>query len=709
MVRCWQDSNRRVGTARRQTVGQFVAYTQTILRLAASCASVAMVLMAVAPRDTSAQAVAAPAATVSPAQRPEPIYWKQQLFLVPYQWSSAAAPASARLVTLYISRDHGASWQKISDGRPDLKAFNYRAEGDGEYWFTIRTLDNRGQLWPAGPYQPELRVIVDTTIPRIDELHARPTPDGAIEIQCRATDVNLDPASLRIEAQISGATAWQAVTLQPLPANAAASLGTAALPSVLAVPIRAIWQPPAGLRPSAIRATISDRAGNSTVYQCTVDSTPPVVGPLLSQPMPAAATQPLPTAGTPVGNVFAAPPLAPPASGVGWSAVSAPAAPTPAAAPINQTPPPTNQTWPAAAAKKPFQLWTGGAPTDDSQAAYANPPVVNTRSRVGANPIAGSVPNGDSSPRIPARFADATKASGNDNPSAAPRGAASPLFQPVEPFRQPSATSPTIASSGPSLVPIGTSTPTDTSPTANAGGAALGSNATPVTAATPTHRPKSPPLMVGSRTFSLEYDLEDSSRAGVARVELWGTRDGGQTWTRTAVDDDCRSPLTATVDDEGLYGFKILVQAANGASINPPRAGEEPELWVAVDLKRPIVEFTSIERGEGNLADQLILHWRAQDNNFEPRPISLSFSSRPGGPWSVIATNLENTGEYAWRVERFVPDKFYLQIEARDIAGNSAKLRTRDPVEFSALPTTGRLRSTAPADPTAAKTSDAYR
>jgi hypothetical protein len=209
----------------------------------------------------------------------------------------------------------------------------------------------------------------------------------------------------------------------------------------------------------------------------------------------------------------------------------------------------------------------------------------------------------------------------------------------------------------------------------------------------PTHQPSTPPKLVGSRTFALEYDLDGSGTGGVSKVELWGTRDGGQTWNRYAQDDDNRSPLVATVDNEGLYGFKIVAQSAGAGATDAPRPGEEPELWVAVDLKRPIVELTSIERGEGNLADHLMLHWRAQDNNLERRPISIYFSSRPGGPWSAIATNLEDTGHYAWRVERYVPSRIYLRIEARDTAGNLAAFQTREPVEVDSRQLTARLRT----------------
>ncbi len=101
-----------------------------------------------------------------------------------------------------------------------------------------------------------------------------------------------------------------------------------------------------------------------------------------------------------------------------------------------------------------------------------------------------------------------------------------------------------------------------------------------------------------------------------------------------------------------------------------------------------------IERGQGNVSDHLILRWRATDNNLEARPIGLFYSSRPTGPWSAIATNLENTGEYSWRVERFVPGRFFLRVEARDTAGNLAAFQTRDAVEFSSLQVAGRLNPT---------------
>jgi hypothetical protein len=224
----------------------------------------------------------------------------------------------------------------------------------------------------------------------------------------------------------------------------------------------------------------------------------------------------------------------------------------------------------------------------------------------------------------------------------------------------------------------------------------------------PLHAPTAQPKLVGSRTFALEYDVDNMGRWGVTNVELWGTRDGGRTWHSYARDDDQRSPLVATVDEQGLYGFRIVVQAA-GSVAETPKPGDEPELWVAVDLNRPIIELTAIERGAGNLADHLTFRWRAVDDNLEAQPISLFYSSRPAGPWSAIATNLENTGEYAWRVERHVPERFYLRIEARDIAGNLAAFQTREPIEFFPIAPSGQILDAESMGPTATGVEPSYR
>src|SRR5262245_1674108 len=256
-------SLRLVAGAKRATVTRLLGRALLAVALVAECAITAPGQFAPPPIPTAAPTQPQPVA----AALPEPIYWKQHLFLIPYQWGSAAEPGAARAVWLFVSKDRGASWQKISEAKPDVKAFNYRAEGDGEFWFCVRTFDKLGHSWPQGPYQPELRVIVDTTLPRVEMVGARLVENGVVDIQARANDANLDGSTWKFEWQADPMGPWQPVMLQ----NAGSNSQSCLVPAPSSI-FHSTWQPPAGARPVAIRGIIFDRAGNSATYQSRMEA-----------------------------------------------------------------------------------------------------------------------------------------------------------------------------------------------------------------------------------------------------------------------------------------------------------------------------------------------------------------------------------------------------------------------------------------------------
>lgn len=198
------------------------------------------------------------------------------------------------------------------------------------------------------------------------------------------------------------------------------------------------------------------------------------------------------------------------------------------------------------------------------------------------------------------------------------------------------------------------------------------------------------PSMVSTRTFELEYEVDAIGTSGIARVELWGTRDGGRNWASYAVDNDNRSPISVTVEGEGVYGFRIVVQSGNGLGGLPPRPGDAPEIWTAVDLTPPVAKITSADVGR-ELGD-IVIRWQAADELLERRPISLFYSDRPTGPWTPIAAGLDNSGGYAWRLDNGVPDRVYLRVEARDEAGNIGSFDTKDPLALERQRPQGRIR-----------------
>jgi hypothetical protein len=175
-----------------------------------------------------------------------------------------------------------------------------------------------------------------------------------------------------------------------------------------------------------------------------------------------------------------------------------------------------------------------------------------------------------------------------------------------------------------------------------------------------------PIRVVSSQEFAVEYELDPTTY--VSQVELWCSSDGGSTWTSIAVDDDTNSPMLATVSDEGIYGFRI--SATSGPGDQQPQSGQLPQFWVAVDLTRPLAKIVSAEMETGNLAGNLVIRWTAEDTNLQDRPVSILYQTSQDAPWSVVASDLENTGQYAWPVDSEVTGPILLRLEVRDKAGN---------------------------------------
>ena len=184
----------------------------------------------------------------------------------------------------------------------------------------------------------------------------------------------------------------------------------------------------------------------------------------------------------------------------------------------------------------------------------------------------------------------------------------------------------------------------------------------------------------------------------MATIELWGTEDDGATWRRFAIDNDRQSPIHVEAPGEGVFGFRLLVESVGGLPPERPRPGDRPEVTIRVDLTRPAAVLTRVEQGQGYLGDQLTIDWRVDERNPTERPIDLYYSNRPDGPWAPIATALKDTGRYSWRLQRHVPERLYVRIEARDDAGNVGSVVTPEPVALRLPKPSGALLGVRAAD-----------
>lgn len=212
----------------------------------------------------------------------------------------------------------------------------------------------------------------------------------------------------------------------------------------------------------------------------------------------------------------------------------------------------------------------------------------------------------------------------------------------------------------------------------------------------PTLADGEPIRMTAARHFYLDYDLEAVGPRGVQDIELWATRDAGRTWEKWGSDADKQSPFEVQVDQDGLYGFRIVVIAANGLASNPPHSGAPADLWVGVDNSPPVAEITAVIYGTGARVGELDIRWTCTDERLLERPITLSFSDSTTGPWTTIATGLPNSGQYFWRVDATVPQQVYLRLQVADEAGNGTEFTIREPINVAGIVPKGRIQSLSP-------------
>lgn len=190
------------------------------------------------------------------------------------------------------------------------------------------------------------------------------------------------------------------------------------------------------------------------------------------------------------------------------------------------------------------------------------------------------------------------------------------------------------------------------------------------------------PRLVNSHDFELDYDAETTGPVAATKVELWWTGDGGRTWCRFGLDDDSQSPMLVHVDRDGLYGVWLVMDRAAGVRGESPRPGEVPQAWVSVDTIAPQARLLTAELNGTESGTALTVRWEATDKALAERPISLLGSPSPQGPWTVLASEVENLGSHTCSLMEKVPRRLFLRLEVRDQAGNLQRIQPTEPVSL---------------------------
>jgi hypothetical protein len=184
--------------------------------------------------------------------------------------------------------------------------------------------------------------------------------------------------------------------------------------------------------------------------------------------------------------------------------------------------------------------------------------------------------------------------------------------------------------------------------------------------------------LVNTKRITLNFEITDVGPSGLGAVELWYTQDG-RDWKKYDAPTQAQA-YVVEVDEEGMYGFTLLAKSGTGQAKDPPTTGDQPQVWVIVDLTKPDVRVAEVVPSSVGGRKQVAIRWNASDKNLGRQPITLSWAEKEDGPWQPIAASQENTGSYLWQVPPGTPPRFLVRVEASDLAGNVGRAQTARPV-----------------------------
>jgi hypothetical protein len=691
-------------------------------------------------------------------------------------------------VQLYVSTDQGKSWRFYGRQSTDKTNFPFEADGDGDYWFAIKTLNRNRQLIPEGKPSPDLIIQVDSALP---ELIFDVQADAAGRIECRwkADDKNLKADSVKIEYQPIGAAPddWKSV-----PVKLTGMVRNGSYVDQLA------WWPDTTERSLNVRLTVADQAGNSIYKERRINIAPsPWRHRKLStthlgdpQNQPRFQEPPIPT---PTEESSSQQPLDVPAQS------------------MTQLPSGSGMVAKKTAVGDNLSQCENGTCILRAE----NPSPVSGTSASDFR-FAGSSKQGHEPPQVVGNPSDQARSNSNlygTNPDP-PATQTLPLQNPANATprvqsweseierwnRQNQTTSSTVRSppSSPEITPqpnnqrpenlflpnpnpnqptrdnkhvVGESTTQSPNqyrglseqsqpialPEFLTGDEATnwippeGNKSAPPPADTPLNDPARPnkasprdvtdsgsraadsrdaqqhpypqPMssasfrkdegssssvieaesnfdasvqMIPSKRFRLNYAVDAIDPSGVARVDLWMTRDDGATWKTWGSDPDNQSPFPVEVDEEGRYGFRIVIHSRDGLTGRGPSSGDKPDIFVVVDTQAPLAQIVSVPYGRSSDAGRLIVNYRVSDPHLTLRPISLFFSTSPQGPWTPIEEGLRNDGAYVWKPTANVPDRVFLRLDGIDRAGNKGTHALTQAIDISGLVPRGTIQGVVP-------------
>ncbi|MFQ5502832.1 MAG: tetratricopeptide repeat protein, partial [Phycisphaerae bacterium] len=169
-----------------------------------------------------------------------------------------------------------------------------------------------------------------------------------------------------------------------------------------------------------------------------------------------------------------------------------------------------------------------------------------------------------------------------------------------------------------------------------------------------------------STAIDIRYAVRPSHDP-LRRVDLWITRDCGETWELAPSKITLENPLHYDAPSPGLYGFYLVLHNTHTAT-PPPTEGTKAHRWVRiVDQRLPEVQILSIRPDKRfDLNREIHIRWRVEDDNCGDRPVAIYYRTEQTRMFKPIADLLPAVGSYRWTLPEGLSGRLAIKVTATD-------------------------------------------
>jgi hypothetical protein len=533
----------------------------------------------------------------------------------------AGSRSQLHSIQLFVREGANGSWTLKETAQPEQQFFTFRAPRDGEFWFNIVSVDRTGRRTPADVTKeaPALMVVIDTQPPQMEVSIAGTNADGTV-VHCESRDANPDYLKTRFYFQTRDMV-WR--PLEPMQNR----------PDLFCIPAQAVLT-------GMVRVAVTDLAGNTTSRELNLGT-----------------LQTRPNIGVETKTAQAAP------------QTETPQRPAPGISPIGYpTQPPQNL-------PNIMAMGTQGSAMFPAATMPEKGPALNPPMQPSPSPAPGMQPN-----HFQNQYQAATPPIETPTPQIVAQQPYIPQQNVPQQFVSPPSPQQAFENDSSSRTVNRVANKTVFPPAASEAAVA------PPAVMPQEKQMASDPMLPANRRITnqlrvmLDYQVEAKGPSGVGRIEVWATRDMGQSWQKIHEDQHRQSPLELNLPGEGLFGLTMTAANGRGIGVQPPKAGDAPDMWIEVDTTKPAATLTDIRLGTPEEGATMHIRWSARDRNLAAQPIDLFYAASREGPWQPIARNLRNEGYFRWTPPTEAGSHAFIRMVCRDLANNVTVSETQQQV-----------------------------